>query len=569
MAQITGGEALVRMLEAHGVELAFGMGGFQALPYYDALARREQVRHVLIRDEKHGAFAADGYARITNRPAVVDATLGPGATNLVSGLAESFGASLPLIALTGEVNSGFAGRGGTQESDQVGMLTPTSKESITIRQIERIPELMRRAVSLATGGRPGPVHVNVPEEVFHASHEFSEDSFVAHTGSEAAPAQRARPTASAVDQAVEILRRAERPVAVLGGGIHLSQAYREVQRLADLGIPVATTISGKGALPDTDPMSIGISGRYSRSANELIESADAILVVGSKLGEIATKRWTVIPSRTKIIHIDIDADELGRYYTPTVPMWADARDAFRDLNDALRAETRSLSFQRQGRQDEIAAAKAQWQNIAAEKAQSDERPITMPRLLADLRATLPDEAILVADGGFAAHWSGLFWDVPVAGRTYIANRGHAAIGYGVPGALGAKLAAPDKPVVALCGDNGFAMAMSELETLKRCGTPVICVIVNNAALGYVKALQHALYSDRFLSVDFEEVDYAAVAEAHGCVGIRVDDPAELKGAFASALAHQETDPVVLDIRTTTDPAEMLPGADSRTAQSAA
>ncbi len=564
MSEMTGGEAIVRMLDAHGIELGFGMGGFQALPYYDALTRQDRLRHVLIRDEKDGAFAADAYARIANRPAVVDATLGPGATNLLSGLAESQGASIPLLALTGEVNSDFSGRGGTQESDQVGMLTPASKASLSIEQIERVPELTRRAITLATAGRPGPVHLNVRENVFHATAEFADDAFFAHPGTEVVGGRRTRPAAEAIDEALALLREAERPVAIAGGGVHLSGAYDEVEAFVErTRIPLATTISGKGALAETHELSVGLCGRYSRSANELIDEADLLIVIASKLGEIATNRWAMIRPGTKIIQIDVDAEELGHYYSPTVPIWADAREALRDLGEALDGERGALPGATPERLEQIAAGKRAWQETAAENYASEESPVNVARLIAELRKVLPDEGIIVADGGFAAHWSALLYDVTVSGRTYIANRGHAAIGYGLPGAIGAKLAAPDAPVVALCGDNGFAMAVGELETALRCGAPVVCAVVNNKTLGYVKALQHALYDDRFISVDFEEVDYAGIAEAQGCLGLRVDEPGELAPAFDRALSAGV--PAVLDIRTTTDPAKMLPGVDSRTA----
>jgi acetolactate synthase-1/2/3 large subunit len=444
------------------------------------------------------------------------------------------------------------------------MLTPASKASISIETIERIPELTRRALTIATGGRPGPVHLNVRENVFHAKAEFGEEEFFAHPGTDRVGGRRTRPAAGAVDEAIALLRKAERPVAIAGGGVHLSQAYDEVAAfVAATGIPLASTISGKGALREDHELALGLCGRYSRSANGLIGEADLLIVIGSKLGEIATNRWAMIPPHTPLIQIDVEAEELGHYYSPTVPLWADVREALRDLVAALDAESGTLPAANRERAQLIAERKGEWLATAEESYTSEESPINVARLLAELRAVLPGDGILVADGGFAAHWSALLFDVTQAGRTYIANRGHAAIGYGLPGALGAKLAAPNRPVVALCGDNGFAMAMGELETALRAEAPIVCAVVNNRTLGYVKALQHALYADRFISVDFEEVDYAAIAEAHGCLGLRVDEPGELAGAFERALGAGV--PSVLDIRTTTDPAKMLPGVDSRTA----
>jgi acetolactate synthase-1/2/3 large subunit len=210
---------------------------------------------------------------------------------------------------------------------------------------------------------------------------------------------------------------------------------------------------------------------------------------------------------------------------------------------------------------EVSERRAAWLVTAQPNYRSNERPIHTARVLQELRAALPDESTLVADGGFAAHWSGLLYDVNVAGRSYIANRGHAAIGYGLPGAIGAKLAAPDKVTVALCGDNGFAMAMAELETSRRIGAPVVVVVVDNRALGYVKALQHGLYSDRFISVDFLDVDYGAVAREFGCFGARVDDPVLLGGVLRQAIESGQT--AVVDVMVTVDPARMLPGIDDR------
>ncbi len=562
MPELTGGEAAVRMLQLHGVHYAFGMGGFQPLPYYDALARQNQVRHVLIRDEKDGAFMADAYARITNRPAVADATLGPGATNLISGLAESFGGSIPLIALTGEVNSLIGGRAATQESDQFGMVRPTTKMSIAVDRIERVPELFRRAFTVATSGRPGPVHLNVREDVMHGRFDFPESELYAEPDSMAAGRRRVRPDASQVERAAALLRRAEHPVMLVGGGIHLSEGWHELTALAELaGIPVATTMSGKGAIVEQHPLSIGLFGRYSRFANEMIKEADVVLVVGCKLGEIATSRWTLMQPGTELLQIDIDPSELGKVYRTDYGIWADARLALADLAETLRGDRQRMQERAARQAAEIEQRRRAWAVEAEPNYSSAERPIHNARLLRELRNALPDDSILVADGGFAAHWSGLLYEVRVPGRTYIANRGHAAIGYGLPGAIGAKLAAPDKVVVALCGDNGFAMALAELETSRRIGAPVIAVIVDNQTLGYVKALQHSLYDDRFISVDFLDVDYGAVARGFGCYGARVEHPADLPRVLREAIDCGTT--AVIDVLVTTNPAEMLPGIDTR------
>ncbi|MGD9997487.1 MAG: thiamine pyrophosphate-binding protein [Ilumatobacteraceae bacterium] len=562
MTRLSGGEAVLRMFQLYGVEYSFGMGGFQPLPFYDALARQEIVRHVLIRDEKHGSFAADAYARVKGRPCVADATVGPGATNLVSGAAESFGASIPQILLTADINRSIATRGATQESDQVSMLRPTSRATIQIDRIERIPELIRRAFTSANVGRPGPVHVNIPEDVFHGVFEFDDDEFYVAPGTDVVGGIRVRPDAAAIERAAALIDAADRPVILAGGGLVLSEAFEPLERLSTaIGAPVATSISGKGSIAENNPLALGVVGRFSRTGNDFVEQADVLIVVGCKLGEIVTRRWSLIAPDTQIVHIDIDPTEPGRVYRTEAPVWGDAALALADLADAVSPRPERAADVA-GR---VAAARSEWSAGAESSFVSDELPMPMPRVLRTLQEVLPARSIIVADGGFAAHWSALLYDINLTGRHYVANRGHAAIGYGLPGAIGAKLAAPDLPVVALCGDNGFAMAVAELETAKRIGAPIVCVVVNNQALGYVKALQHSMYAERYVSVDFLDVDYAAVAKGFGCDGVRVRTHDELAIALRAGLASDV--PYVIDAIITSDAGKMLPGIDTRTVAS--
>lgn len=564
MSVLTGGEAVVKMLQAHQVKYAFGMGGFQGLPYYGALADQNQIKHIVIRDEKDGAFAADAYARSTGRPAVVDGTLGPGATNLVSGAAESFSASIPLILITSDANRAFARRGATQEIDQVSILRPVVKEYFDVAEIGRIPEFVRRAFSAATGGRPGPVLLNIPENVFHGQYDFEDSAFYMNPGTSAIGQLRVRGDRAAIQRATELLASASKPVMIVGGGVHLSHAYDEIKELAEsLGVPVAYSISGKGVYSDTEELCLGLCGRYSRYANKFIGDADVLLVVGCKLGEIATNRWSIINSTTKIIHVDIDPQEIGKHYRVEVGIWGDARATLEEMNEAAKSTARDFSERRSSILSAIASARDTWWNEAERIYKSDESPIVVARLLYEMQQVCPKDTVFVADGGFAAHWSALLYNCESSGRTYIADRGQAAIGYGVPGAIGAKLADRTRPVVALCGDNGFAMSAAELETAVREKLNILFVIVNNKALGYVKALQHVVYGGKYISVDFEEVDYVALAVSLGCRGLRVDRPSELMKALQEGLRSANDVPFVLDVRTTTDPAKMLPGVDSR------
>ena len=562
--QMNGGQALAEMLKRHDPAPMFGMAGFQLLPFYDAV-RELGLQHTLINDERCGVFAADAWARTTGRPGICDATLGPGATNLVTGLVESLNAGVPLIVIVGNSNRAHSWKNMTQEARQSDILTPSVKALIRIEDGLRIPELVRRAYAIATSGRPGPVVLDVPEDVAHGEFDYPSDAFYADPETICIPAQRPRPGREAIARAAAQFRRSKRPMILAGGGIHLSGAYEPLLKFAeDFSVPIAQTLSGKGAIPCTHPLSVGLFGRWSRIANDLIETADCIMAVGCKMGEIATKRYALMPRGVPFIHLDIVAEEIGRTTPTAVALWGDAAEGLIDLHASLSDDAEVLQARHAAYLAEIAERMAAWRVEAEPRYASDERPIHMARLVRELQGVMPDDGILVVDGGFAAHWTGLLYDSTRAGRSYIANRGFASIGYGLPGTLGAQLAAPDSPVIGLTGDAGFNMVLGELETARRLGLGFTLAIVNNAASGYVKALQHSLYGGRYQSSDLSETDYANVARELGCQGIRVSEPSKLGAAFVEGIAARDI-PTIIDVIVTRDPAKMLPGVDSRTA----
>ncbi len=563
--RMNGGRALAEMLRLAEVGPMFGMGGFQLLPFYDALAQLG-MRHFLINDERCGSFAADAYARVTNRPGVCDGTLGPGATNLVTGLIESLNAGLPIIALAGDTNRAHSWKNMTQECRQAEILRPAVKELIRVEMTSRVPELLRRAFAVATSGRPGPVLLDVPEDVCHGEHDFAPEDFAIDSATLSVPARRIRPDRADVARAAALIARAERPLLLVGGGIHLSAGHSALLAFVEAqSIPVAHTMSGKGGIACTHPLSVGLFGRYSRIANELIEASDCLVVVGCKLGEIATKRYALPPETIALIHLDILAEEIGRCRAADVALWGDARAGLEDLAEALADDARRARAARVAYVAEIPSRMASWRDDAAPRLNSEERPIHMARLCNELNKALPADSILVADGGFAGHWTGLLYDTKSPGRRFIPDRGLASIGYGLPGGIGAALAAPTTPVVAITGDGGFNMTLGELETARRAGIGLTIVVVNNAASGYVKALQHAMFRGRYQSSDLVEMDYAAIARAMGCNGVRIEDPDRLGEALRIGLGERAR-PTVLDVVVTRDPSRMLPAVDNRTVE---
>ena len=563
--RMNGGRALAEMLRLAEVGPMFGMGGFQLLPFYDALAQLG-MRHFLINDERCGAFAAEAYARVTNRPGVCDGTLGPGATNLVTGLIEGLNAGTPMIALAGDTNRAHSWKNMTQECRQAEILRPAVKELIRVELTSRIPELLRRAFAVATSGRPGPVLLDVPEDVCHGEHDFTAEDFAIDPTTLSAPARRIRPDRGDIARAAALIAHAKRPLILVGGGIHLSAGHAALLGFAEAqSIPVAHTMSGKGGVPCTHPLSVGLFGRYSRIANELIEASDCLLVIGCKLGEIATKRYALPRETIPLIHLDILAEEIGRCRSAEVALWGDAKAGIEDLAEALADEARRARNARSDYIAEIPQRMAAWREEAAPRLNSAERPIHMARLCRELNAALPEDSILVADGGFAGHWTGLLYDTKSPGRHFIPDRGLASIGYGLPGGIGAALAAPATRVVAITGDGGFNMMLGELETARRAGIGLTIVVVNNAASGYVKAQQHAMFRGRYQSSDLVEMDYAAIARAMGCNAVRVEDPDRLGSALRDGLAERNR-PTVLDVVVTRDPARMLPAVDNRTVE---
>lgn len=560
MIRLSGGQAVVKMLENLGIEQAFGVPGFQALPYYMAILHSKTMKHTLVRNEQAGAFAADSYFRACGKVAVCDATCGPGATNLITGLAESYHASIPVIAVISNVVSTNAGRGANMEAKQDEAIGLFAKDTVFIRDVKRVPELVRKAFHTAVDGKPGPVLLDMPENIYYDEYEFDETEFDVFDLN-CSPLNRSIPEPRRIEESLAVLQGAKHPVMLCGGGVHNSSAWREVRLLAEaLSLPVATTISGKGSLPEDHPLSLNLFGRYFRFANTYIERADVIFVVGCKLAEMSTIRWSLFPKGAKIIHLEVQPETIQKAYSTQYQLVGDAKATLAYMVALLSAQG-VTSNPSAPIYEEIRQSAAQWRENVSDKIDDCGTPVNIAHMLDILQQVTPEDAIMVGDGGFAAHWSSVYWTVKGEGRHYIANRGQASIGYGLPAAIGAKRACPNQPVIALSGDGGLGYAIMEMETAVREKIPVILVVVNNMCFGYVKALEHFQFGE-YIAVDLLDINYAEMAKIFGCYGVRVTDPKDLKGEFEAAL--QRTDmPSIIEVMVTTDPEKMLPGKDNR------
>lgn len=547
MAEASGGAAVAKLLSEYGVEYMFGMPGGQTLPIYDGLYDLKKTRHILVHDEKCGVFMADAYARFSFKPGVCDATVGPGTTNLVSGVAEAWGNSIPIVVITSDIDSRDAQRGVSQECDQLAVLRPFTKASIKVEQIHKLPELTRKAFRIAVTGRPGPVHLDFPQEVLQGKRDF--DDLYAENDCGRFPARRTQPEDSRVIEAVRLIEKSERPVIVAGGGAILSQAWDEVTELAELlGAPVSTTITGKGAIPETHPLSTGIMGRqgYREPADIAVEEADVLIAVGCKFAQIATDNWNLIKPATKIIQIDIDPAEIGRVYSTAVSMTADAKLGLKSLISALKTYFRKKSNQDTEWMRRISTSKKEWKDQNTPFMTSDAIPIKPQRIFKEIREVLGQEGILVSDTSFTGAFAAAYFDVVRSGRTFYQQRGMAGIGGGLPAAIGTKLAVGNKLVVGIGGDGSFGYHVSELETAKRYDLPIVYVVSNNNSLGWMKYSQEKYHSKKIISSEFSKIDFAKVSESYGCFGRAVERPSEIKPALEEAVSSGI--PAVIDVQ---------------------
>jgi acetolactate synthase-1/2/3 large subunit len=532
IAALTGAQAVVEMLKAHGVEVVFGLCGDTSLPLYDAF-RASSVRHVLTRDERHAAYMADGYARLSGKVGVCEGPSGGGATYILPGLVEANESSIPVLAINTDVSVSSRGKFTLTELDQRTLMRPLTKWNAVIDRSADIPRTLREAFQAMTSGRPGAAHIALPYDVQNGPVE--EKDVYADPTHGTFPSRRVAPDPFLVELAAKLARKAKSPLFICGGGVVLSGAEAELAALAEkLGAPVATTISGKGSIDERDPRAAGVVGSNGGTpeTRAVVDAADLILFVGCRAGSVTTERWRhPAPGQARIIHIDVDPAVPGTNYKVDVPLIGDAKLCLAALNEALDG------FTRQGDLALVAQKKQAKLERFAALARSDDAPIKPERVVAELDAALPEDAIVVADPGTPCPYFSAYYVVKGTGRRYFSNRAHGALGYALAASIGAHVARPQVKTVAVMGDGSFGMCVGELETAVRLNLPITFVVISNAVYGWIKAGQKTGYGRRYFSVDFGVTDHARVASAFGVRSWRVTDPRELAGVLRDALGH--------------------------------
>jgi acetolactate synthase-1/2/3 large subunit len=540
---ITGGALACEALLAAGATTLFGYPGGAALPFYRELARYPRLRHVLVRHEQNAAHAADGYARATGTVGVCVATSGPGATNLLTGLATAFMDCVPIVALTGQVARAAIGTQAFQEVDVVGMVGPITKGAFQIKSVDEIPGVFAEAFRLAREGRPGPVLIDFPKDVQLAQVEVEdEDELSAAVPAQAAPSLNAA-ARFALEQAAALLALAQRPVLLVGHGVAMAGAQAELLRFAEnSGLPVGTTLLGLGVFPEEHPQSLGMVGMHGTvQANLAMHHADLIIGVGMRFDDRVVGRAKDFAPNARIVHVDLDPRAFGRVVRADVPVLADAAPALQWLSEVCT---------RRG-PDTWSARLGQWTAeheacgvVDAETAAPDEAPTT-PEVVRMLRRVLGGAATLVADIGQHQMFVALHHGFERPGQL-LTSGGLGTMGYALPAAMGVKSAQPGRAVWAVVGDGGFQMSAPELSTLVASKLPVKVLVINNRCLGMVRQWQELFYDNVYSHSLLPQPDFEALAKAHGCWATTVRRRDELERAIREAALHPG--PTVIDVQ---------------------
>lgn len=532
--KIPGARALIKSLDAEGVDTIFGYPGGVVLPIYDELYD-SSIRHILVRHEQAAAHAADGYARATGRVGVCLATSGPGATNLVTGIATAYMDSIPIVAITGQVVTGLIGNDAFQEADITGITIPITKHNYLIKDGRDLPRIIKEAFYIASTGRPGPVLVDIPKDV--------SAGLIEYTPVDKVELQSYKPTYAGhplqIKKACELIERAERPVLYVGGGAITAGAHEEVKQLAEtIMAPVTTTLMGKGAFPEDHPLSLGMLGMHgTRYANYAVIDCDLLIAIGARFDDRVTGKIEGFAPSAKIIHIDVDPAELGKNVRVDVPIVGDAKAVLKKLNATLKVKLPKT---------------AEWNHKI--EVWKKEYPLDYdkdcnelkPQCIVERLNELVKDGIFVTEVGQNQMWAAHYIRCKKP-RTFISSGGLGTMGYGFPAAIGAKVGCPDNEVWDIAGDGSIQMNIQELATAVSNDIPVRVAILNNEYLGMVRQWQELFYNRRYSYTSMKgQPDFVKVAEAYGAVGIGVDRKEDVKDAILTAMKSDK--PVFIDFK---------------------
>ena len=534
--EMKGAEAMVRSLQAHGVRHIFGLCGDTTLPFYDAMHLDHGITHVLTRDERSAAYMADGYARVTGRVGVCEGPSGGGATYILPGLIEANESSYAVLAITTDISVASYGKYPLTEVDQDALMRPLTKFNTVIKRADHIPRMVRQAFRAMTTGRSGAAHLGLPYDIQYDP--VQADDIWSDPKHHNFPAYRAAPEPGSVEAAVEAILTAKSPLIVCGGGVVIAGAMEELDRFATrLDLAVATSISGKGALADTHPLSLGVVGSNGGTDEtwEMMAGADLVVFMGCRAGSTTTARWEAPKPGQRIVHFDNDPMVIGANYPTEVGVVADLKLSLAAANAYLDQRSGPVP----GFDGTTGVADIKTRKFAKfdALASSTTDTILPEHIITAVNAALPDDAVVVSDPGTSCPYYNAYSQQKKPGRYFITNRAHGALGYSLSAALGAWYGRPDSKVVAMMGDGSFNFACGELETVIRSAAPITYIVLSNSSFGWIKASQRDDCDRRYYNVDFGRTNHAAVAAAFGLKTWRVERPEDLQDAVNQAFAH--------------------------------
>jgi len=537
--KMNGANALIQSLVDHGVEIIFGIPGGVMIPIYDALYGRKDIRNMLMRHEQGASHAADGYARATGKVGVCFATSGPGATNLVTGIATAFMDSIPMLAVTAQVSTTALGKDSFQEADITGITLPVTKHNYLVKDVNDLPRVIAEALYIAGTGRPGPVLVDIPMDVSLAEIDYQPVTEVNIRGY--SPHQEIDETK--IDEAAELIAGAEKPVIYAGGGVIASGAAAELLELSDrTHILVATTLLGKGAIPEEHEHALGMLGMHGTAyANHAVHECDLLIALGARFDDRVTGKLAAFARKAKVIHIDIDPAEIDKTVSVDCAVIGDCKEVLQKLLKKVKARPET-DWNKQI---------MQWKSEFALQCPADADKLLPQCVIAKVSEMTKGEAIVVTDVGQNQMFSALYHKVSTP-RRWLSSGGLGTMGYGFPAAIGAQVGCPDTPVFVICGDGGFQMTLQELAPAVEHKLPIKIILLNNRVLGMVRQWQELFWNGRYSGVDISvQPDFKMLAEAYGAVGMRVTKSSEVEAAIAKAMEVTDR-PTLIDFRTSQD-----------------